>query len=460
MIPLDFLTSACSPSPARASSASPGVVPLRSGTLTSTSRRTRSATLAGTESRRPATTSTMFVPGSRSTVALKRPPRTGARRPSTVTEVPGGSTVPLTSTDDSCVRAWSEGESIDSRTGGPGLSLSDPHPATSSAHTAAGARNGFMTAEYDPDGSGRIPGMRLRVLFSLLLTAFALVAAGCDSQQRDLIARALDHPVTDGKIAMVATVTQGGSEFVRISAAGPIHSNGPDRLESFDLAVRFGVKVLGSDHGLAFRAISTGDDVFVRYGGTTYEVGKEKVAELNRRAARRAGKLGNPRSLGDFQRLGLDLDSWFPDSKIVGDETLDGEEVTHLQGAIDVAAVVRDVTHLMAQRSLRAGPHAPRLTPAMVDQIEKSITDPTFDVFVDKASGGFRRIAVKMGLDLPKAPHLGLGMRFDYLDAGREQTIAAPSGGRPIRELLERLGRKYGIDLGQALDEGQAGSSS
>jgi hypothetical protein len=313
-----------------------------------------------------------------------------------------------------------------------------------------------MTAEYDPRGSGRIPNMRPRTLFVLLLTAFALVAAGCDSQQRDLIARALDHPVTDGKIAMVATVTQGGSEFVRISVAGPIHSNGANRLESFDLAVRFGVKVLGADHGLAFRAISTGDDVFVRYGGTTYEVGKDKVAELNRRAARRAGKLGNPRSLGDFQRLGLDLDAWFPDSKIVGDETLDGEDVTHLQGAIDVAAIIKDVTHLMAQRSLRAGPHAPQLTPAMVDQIEKSITAPTFDVFVDKASGAFRRIAVKMGLDLPNAPHLGLGMRFDYLDAGREQTIAAPSGGRPIRELLERLGRRYGLDFSHALDEGRA----
>ena len=300
--------------------------------------------------------------------------------------------------------------------------------------------------------------MRLRLLASLALAALALVAAGCDSQQRDLIARALDHPVNDGRLAMVASVTQGGSEFVRVSVSGPFHSNGAGRLESFDLAVRLGVTVLGSDKGIAFRAISTGDDVFVRYGGATYEVGKDKVAELNRRAARRAARLGNPRSLGDFQRLGLDLDSWFPDSKIVGDETLDGDQVTHLQGSLDVAAVVKDFTHLMAQRSLRAGPHAPRLTPDMIGMIEKAITNPTFDVFVDKGSGSFRRIAAKMGIDVPNAPHLGLDMRFDYLDAGRPQTISAPAGGRPISELLARLGRKYGLGFDHASGASRARS--
>ena len=111
-IPPASLTSACSPSPASASLASDGVAPASSGTRTSTSRRTRRATIAGAEPRRPANTSTRFVPGASGTVAVKWPPLTATGRPSTFTAAARGETLPLTTADESRNSAMSDGEAI------------------------------------------------------------------------------------------------------------------------------------------------------------------------------------------------------------------------------------------------------------------------------------------------------------------------------------------------------------
>jgi hypothetical protein len=296
--------------------------------------------------------------------------------------------------------------------------------------------------------------VRLRVTAMALLAGLVLVAAGCGSEQRDLLARALRQPVNDARFSMVMSMTQSGGELVRVTLDGPYHCNAPNQLPSFDFAVHFALTTLGSTKDVAFRLISTSDDVFVRYDGATYEVGKDRVAAYTRRAVRNAKRFGNLRTLGDFKRLGLHIESWFPDSQVVGGETIGGDRVTHLHGRIDVAAIVKDFTKLMSDRSLNfgmgTGPGT-NLTPEMKRQVEKAITNPTFDVYVDKASGGFRRLAGQAGIDIPGAPRFGINMRFDILDAGRPQTITAPSSGRPITELLDHLKQKYGIDFGAAL---------
>lgn len=297
--------------------------------------------------------------------------------------------------------------------------------------------------------------MRRRAPMILGLAAIALLGAGCDSTQRDLLGRALDHRIGDGKLSMVVNVTQQGGKLVTVTATGPYHTNGPAKLESFDLQLRFAYTILGTTHDVAGRLISTGDDVFIRYGGVSYDVGRDRVAAFNRRAARQAAKLGNPRSISDFKRLGLDLESWFPDSQIVGDETLNGDRVTHLHGRIDIAAVVKDMFAFIQKQ----GPPPPvlgngrRLTPEQMQQaiplIKKAITDATFDVYVDKVSGSFRRIAAHMGISIANATALGMDMRIDWTDVGQVQHIQSPSGGQPLDDLKRRLEKRFGLDFDQ-----------
>jgi hypothetical protein len=281
--------------------------------------------------------------------------------------------------------------------------------------------------------------MRLAVM--LVLTAFGLVAAGCDSQQRDLLARALQQPVNDARLDMSMAVTQGGGDLFTAT------SNGPRALPSFDFTIDLGLHTLGDVKGEKFEAISSGEDVFVVYDGVTYDVGKDRVAAYMRRSARQAKKIGAPRTLGDFKRLGLNLESWFPNSKIVGDESFHGEQVTHLHGDIDVGALFADFSRFVAKNSLGNG-RTRHLTPNQMRQLSKAVTNPTFDVLVDKATGGFRSIAAQAGIDVPDGPHLGMQMRVDFLDVGHAQTITAPSGGEPIGDLLDLLKQKYGAGFG------------
>ena len=287
-----------------------------------------------------------------------------------------------------------------------------------------------------------------------VLSVLAVLAGGCGAAQRDLISRALKQPIKDAQMSFALSVTQAGGDLVTATVDGPFHSTGPNRIPSFDFNIDVGLHIAGSTRGATFRAISTGDDVFVRYEGVDYEVGKAAVARYMRHARRQAAKLGDPQTLSDFQRLGLKLDSWFPDSQIVGEETLNGERVTHLHGRIDVGALIGDFAKLMTRNDLRdAAGRRPgaEVTPAMIHQIEKIITHPTYDVFVDKASGGFRRIAAQMGIDVPGGPALGMNMHFDWTEVGQHHEINAPASGRPISELGDVLSRKFGVDLGAAM---------
>lgn len=291
--------------------------------------------------------------------------------------------------------------------------------------------------------------MRMRVAtLGAILAALALIASGCDSQQRDLLTRAFQHPVNDARLDMAASVTQAGRDVLTLTATGPYHSNGQQQLPSFDFTIDGGLHVVGQTHSLTFEAISTGEDVYVRYAGVAYDVGKDRVAAYMRRAQRQASKIGTPRSLGDLDRLGLHLENWFPNSQIVGDETFHGEQVTHLHGDIDVKAVLGDVSGFFARYGTGARAAGLRhVTPQMLGQISKAITNPTYDVLVDKASGGFRRIAAQAGIDVPGGPQLGVNMRFDWLDVGQPQTIAAPTDTHPISELLDLLRQKYGMNV-------------
>jgi hypothetical protein len=64
-------------------------------------------------------------------------------------------------------------------------------------------------------------------------------------------------------------VEQRGRSLASVTMAGPLRSNGEGRLDSFDWRVR----LEAGRRALAARVVSTGDNVFVRYGGVMYEVG-------------------------------------------------------------------------------------------------------------------------------------------------------------------------------------------
>jgi hypothetical protein len=287
--------------------------------------------------------------------------------------------------------------------------------------------------------------MRLRACLVLCLAAVSLAAAACGSEEKSLVSRALDTPIHDADVAATLTIGEKGNPAVRASLAGPYHSNGPGRLESFDWKIGFAVNVAGESRKLAGRVISNGKNVFVVYRGVTYQVGERKIAAFTRRQNRESGKGPQVNSLADLEREGLDLEAWFPSSGVEDDARLDGVVVKHVNGQLDVSAAFKNIADLLDGQALgRTDNGKPlRLTPAIIARIDKFITDPRFDIYVGKEDGAFRRIQAQLGIrvkELSGGPDpANLLFRLDFSDVGQTKTIHAPSGGRPIAELLSRL---------------------
>jgi len=288
--------------------------------------------------------------------------------------------------------------------------------------------------------------VRRRPLLALALLALALGVAACGSAERRILDRALANPVHDADVTLRMAFSAAGTDIVRLTVAGPFHDNGPSKLASFDLRVRVAYTLFGTTQRLALRVISTGTNVMVRHAGETYQVGEDRIAQFLRRGRAKHRELARIDSLADLERFGIDLQAWFPDSRVVGDEQLGGETVTHLTGDLDVAAALQNISVILEGNTLRRQRFA--LTPAVIGQIENLFSDPHFDVYVAKADGSLRRVAGSVGVNLPGVPLLAdarLRGTLDLRNVGERNDISAPSEGRPIEELVRGLALELGL---------------
>ena len=142
--------------------------------------------------------------------------------------------------------------------------------------------------------------MKARIV-ACAASVVAVAAVGCGGEEASVVQTAFETPVDSAQVALRLDVDQRGRSLMRMTLNGPMKSNGKDRLESFDWRVPFSAR---GRTLMAGRVISTGDNVFVRHGGRTYEVGEKRVAKLNRHAAG-----GEEIGLRDLTRMGIDLQS-------------------------------------------------------------------------------------------------------------------------------------------------------
>src|SRR4051794_28892116 len=104
-----------------------------------------------------------------------------------------------------------------------------------------------------------------------LLAASALGLGACSQREASIVDQAFKSPVKSAQV--VAHMSLDGKPVIDLR--GPMQTNGPGRLESFD----WRVKTMG---GLAGRVVSSGKNVFVTYQGVTYAVGEDKIAKMER----------------------------------------------------------------------------------------------------------------------------------------------------------------------------------
>ena len=314
--------------------------------------------------------------------------------------------------------------------------------------------------------------MPLRHLTALLLVALAAALAACGGGSEDdakaLLKRAFSSQIESANVTVdVSAKVEGVPQLeqpVRLKLGGPYKSNGPKSIPSLN----WDVSVSGGGQTFSAGLISTGDEAFVNFQGTNYQVDDATMQQLKEGAAQ------SPSGNKSFKDFGVDPLAWIKNSSEEDDSDVAGVKTTHVTGDIDVERLFTDLNKVVQRAGGAVGQAKPQqLTPELIDQIKQVVKDPTFDVYVGEQDKKIRRTSLSMDFDVPEdAQGSARGLKGGTLDisvefagVGEPQTIAAPANAKPISELAAQLqglggalGATGGIGGGSGGDSGSSDS--
>jgi hypothetical protein len=317
--------------------------------------------------------------------------------------------------------------------------------------------------------SVKLLGSTVRVLLAALaIGALAAVAAGCGGgSSKDataLLERGFSQDVKSANITVDVTAKVDGvaqlSKPIRVRLGGPYESNGPKRLPK----LQWDLSVSGGGQTFSAGVITTGDNAFVNFQGTDYEVGKDKVAGYNRTLQQQ-----NPSGKSSLEDFGIDPMNWVTDASEDGESTVAGVKTTHVSAGLDVGRLFKDVNDKLLSKAGKLPGAAgatgtQRLTDDQIEQIEDVVKDPKFDVYVGKADGKIRRVSVDLDFEVPKSARdsanglTGGNVTFsvELAAVDEPQRITAPTDAKPLDQLTQQLGGAGA--LGGALGGGSDGT--
>lgn len=278
--------------------------------------------------------------------------------------------------------------------------------------------------------------MRSRALVALLAVA---LLGGCGSDTKsdtgsaqDVLKRAAQTPAKSADLKLAMQLQLDGVPQlkgpVKLTLAGPTRSNGPRKLPDLDWRIH----VQGNNAKAALRVISTAGNAYVSYGGQTYEVGTQLVRRFMTQSRKSSPK-----------KIRFDASHWLKDGEV-------GDNGHKVSGQLDVRKMLADVNRLTAKL-----PRGHQIDKKTIDQVDDAIKDATiqFSVGDDHI---LRSSNFDVRFELPdelrsrarglKGGRLKLTTRQSNVNGN--QHVTAPSGARPLTELLQRFGVPPGALLG------------
>jgi hypothetical protein len=317
-----------------------------------------------------------------------------------------------------------------------------------------------------------VPVKYLTRLLASVLAAAAVVAGlsacggGSDEDALALLRKSFAQPIGSANVTIDVTVKVDGvpqlSKPIRVKAGGPYQSNGSRKLPSLD----WDLSVSGGGQTFSAGVVTTGDNAFINFQGTNYEVGEAAVAKYNQQLAQRQPK-GK-----QLKAFGIDPVNWVKDASMEDDSTVAGVQTQHVSAGVDVEKFFNDINKLVNKAGASGVPGTAataQLTKDQIDQVKKVIKDPKFDAYVGKSDDKLRRVAVSMDFDVPdEAQSSARGIKggnvsvsVEFAAVGEPQKITAPTGAKPLSDLTKQLGGlgSLGGALGGAGAGGLGGSS-
>lgn len=270
---------------------------------------------------------------------------------------------------------------------------------------------------------------------------------GGDEDAAALLDKAFGEPVSSGDVDIDLQLDiegrPGFEDPLRVRATGP-YVRSVKSLPKLDLDVS--IEAQGAGQAIQAGVLSTGDRLFVEFGGAFYEQPPEQVARTNRELAREDGD-----DNGTFADLGLDARKWVVDARVEGEEEIGGVATEHVKGTLDVAAAMTDINDLAKRSSgtlSDAGQAAKPLGKREIERLAKAVDSPGFDVYVGKDDGIVRRISLRIDVEVPERDRKRVGgvtsasvrLSAQLADVGGGQEIEAPRSSRPLSDLTSQLG--------------------
>src|SRR3954452_2954272 len=273
----------------------------------------------------------------------------------------------------------------------------------------------------------------MKRLLAVALGVGAVAISGCNAQEASVVKTAFAKDISSANVTIALSMSSKAGE-TSIGDSGPYRSHGRGKLPSVD----WNLTVSGGPAPGPIEAelISTGGDAFVVYQGDTYQVGKDKIAQL--------GALGATNPSGtDISKLLSQMGDWFPESDAQQNATLNGEAVTRFTGRLDLSEALKDMKSLAQQPGASGFEGLKQLSGGDLSQIAKSVSDPRFTVDIAKADGKLRRIAARAKVkDGSSAGTISFSLQLKDVD--KPVNITAPASGKPIEQLLQRLQQEFG----------------
>lgn len=278
------------------------------------------------------------------------------------------------------------------------------------------------------------------------------------------------HDIRSGKADIELRVDVSGDSSVRgpitASISGPFQSVGSGELPKFDMALDAHAQGQGFRAGLT----STSDELFVNFGGTSYQVPAQLLDEL-KASYRRSQQEGSSDQQMSLKSLGLDPLSWLQDPTVEGTEAVGGTETDHITSQVDVNALLDDVDTILARVSAQGGLPTGQQVPSRISadtrsQIEDAVKSATIDVWSGTDDHTLRKLTLALSVDVPReSTSLDVDLSIELTDLNQPQSIEAPATSRPLNELLGQLqgllgGALGGGALGGGGSSGSAGGAS
>ncbi|HYH44808.1 MAG TPA: hypothetical protein VEG34_03930 [Thermoanaerobaculia bacterium] len=288
----------------------------------------------------------------------------------------------------------------------------------------------------------------LLALLTLALLTVGLIACGGGDEKSaaETLKAASKKEVKSGTLDVKLQARLDGvpqlSGPVNLSMKGPFESHGDKQFPSLDW------KITASGAGQSVNAglILVPDNAFIEYGGTTYEAGEDVVKRLLKQAQ------ANQQDQADLKKLGVNPTDWLAEGEVEDGEEIDGVATDKVRGRLDVEKMLNDFNKIIEQpefrKQLQPGQSVPKITQEQIDEVKKSVKNPTFTVNVGKDDSIIRRLAANVNFTIPQEQQSQLngfkGGRISFTttitDVGQKPDIKAPSGARPLSELLQSLG--------------------